>query len=84
MSPKHLANPLHGILLIVLFSFSAGKRMINPESGAAFYLKELMLSSRFSVGNRSVADETAFLLPYGEETRMHAPPAGERSVKFRS
>lgn len=23
MSPKHLANPLHGILLIVLFSFSA-------------------------------------------------------------
>ena len=68
MSPKHLANPLHGILLIVLFSFSA------------FYIADFEWVKHLSFSPLIVGIVLGML--YANSLRNHLPEAWVPGIQF--
>ena len=68
MSPKHLANPLHGILLIVLFSFSA------------FYIADFEWVKHLSLSPLIVGIVLGML--YANSLRNHLPETWVPGIQF--
>ena len=68
MSPKYLANPLHGILLIVLFSFSA------------FYIADFEWVKHLSLSPLIVGIVLGML--YANSLRNHLPETWVPGIQF--